>query len=137
MRLGDSCRRNGGARCLALRCQCSMWFHVRISKLAAGVEHVVCRFVTHGRNARPFFLRSRMITFMAATGTYAGLVVGDEDLLLECRHASLYPPSRRRNALYDLSKLWASRCLSGMSRPVGTCQRFMNAPTAAQKSRAR
>ena len=68
--------------------------------------HAVAHLSHTLRNARPFLLCSPKNTFMAAVETYAGFMVGDDSLnaLLESRHASLYPPSRRRrNTIHDLS----------------------------------
>ena len=66
-----------------------------------------CRFVTYAGNARSFPLCSLDIMIMAAVEAYAGLRVGDDSLnaLLGSRHASLYPPSRRRTTFHDLHKL--------------------------------
>jgi hypothetical protein len=65
----------------------------------AGVRS--CGIVTRAGNARSFPLRSQDIIIMAAAEAYAGFRVGEEGE----RHASLYPPLRRRTILHDLSKL--------------------------------
>jgi hypothetical protein len=66
----------------------------------AGVRS--CRIVTRAGNARSFPLRSQDITIMAVAEAYDCFRVGE---YRGGRHASLYPPLRRRTILHDLSKL--------------------------------
>jgi hypothetical protein len=69
-----------------------------------------CRFVTHDGNARSFPLCSLENMIMAAAEAYAGFALGTTaNALLGSRHASLYPPSRRRTTLHNLPKLCGPR----------------------------
>ena len=80
---------------------------VRSCPLRWCVVAMICRFVTHAGNARSFPLCLLEIMIVAAAEAYAAFRVGDNRLnaLLGSRHASLYPPSRRRTTLHHLPKL--------------------------------
>src|ERR1700676_3365969 len=104
---GCGARPRRGTSTYPLRVLCDRQQARVLTTLRWCVVAMMCRFVTHAGNARSFPLCSLDIIIVAAAEAYAGFRVGGASLnaLLGSRHASLYPPSRRRTTLHDLPKL--------------------------------